>query len=87
LAHALDVEPSPPIVDRNVSAIGPPKFCKLLLEGSDPQSSLLVLHTRNQNADPPHRTGLLRPRRQRPSRRRTAEKRDEIASSHFATNG
>jgi hypothetical protein len=37
---------------------------------------------RHQHADPPHPLGLLRARRERPSNRRAAEQRDELASSH-----
>jgi hypothetical protein len=35
-----------------------------------------------QHADPPHPVALLRPRRERPCRRRAAEQDDDIAPSH-----
>src|SRR5437763_3823322 len=37
--------------------------------------------TAHQHADPPYPVALLRPRRKRPRRHRTAEKRDELATA------
>jgi hypothetical protein len=36
-----------------------------------------------QHADPPHPVALLRPRRERPCRRRAAEQRDELAAFYL----
>src|SRR6516162_9021674 len=47
---------------------------------------LIVLGEAHQYADPPHSVGLLRPRRERPRGRRTAYKRNEIASVHSSTS-
>jgi hypothetical protein len=47
----------------------------------------IIFVARHEHADAPHAVSLLRPRRKRPRRRRAAEKRDDIAPSHFATQG
>jgi hypothetical protein len=41
---------------------------------------------RHQYADAPHVVGLLRVSRERPRSRRAAEKRDELAPLHAASN-
>jgi hypothetical protein len=45
-------------------------------------SFCIAFRNREQDADPTHPIGLLCARRQRPSSRSAADKRDEIASSH-----
>ena len=40
----------------------------------------------HEHADAPHPLGLLRARRERPRRRRTAEQRDELAPLHSITS-
>src|SRR5262249_33660631 len=40
----------------------------------------------HQHTDPPHALGLLRTRRERPSSRRAAEERDELAALHSITS-
>src|SRR5262249_57362674 len=46
----------------------------------------IVLGQRYQHATPPHALTLLRARRERPCRRRAAEKGDEIAPFHSITS-
>ena len=46
----------------------------------------IIFGEANQHTDAPHQFGLLRPRRHRPRRRRTAEQRDELATSHSITS-
>jgi hypothetical protein len=54
-----------------------------LTERSNPSLKFHIVCSRTQeDADTPHLLALLRPRRERPWRHRTAEKRDELASSH-----
>jgi hypothetical protein len=50
------------------------------LEGLNAELSFPVtLGLVDEYADPPHALGLLRPRRERPRRRRAPEQRDELA--------
>src|SRR6266699_902635 len=46
----------------------------------------IVCGIRHEHADAPHAPGLLRSRRERPSRRRAADKRYELAALHSITS-
>ena len=72
------------IVDLHVAALAPAQLLQRLRK--NPEAGLHVcivgVHARaRDHADAPHRSGLLRPRRERPRRRRAAEQRDELAAS------
>jgi hypothetical protein len=54
-----------------------------LQERPDPGLKFRIIRGCGQEyADAPHAFGLLRPCRERPSRRRTTDKRDELAPPH-----
>jgi hypothetical protein len=66
----------------NIPAICPPSLLKRRLQRRDASMRLRVtLDVRQEYAYSPHPAGLLRSHRNRP-RSRTAEKHDELASSH-----
>ena len=59
-----------------------PNRCKLLLERREASLKFrIVRRCWQEHADAPHPVRLLRPRRERPRRRRAAEQRDELAPS------
>ena len=87
-ADAFGVFACEPVIKPNVTAIGPAKVLEALLEGREAGLHFRIIFAKgNQHADPPHPLGLLRPRRERPGRRRAAEKRDEFASLHVPRPG
>src|SRR5262249_13224346 len=71
---------SPPILDCNVSALGPTEFAQLLNKTGVPLA-LASGRARAQDSDDRQFPGLG-PRCQRPQRRRAAEQRDELAPPH-----
>ena len=80
--HPVNTVAGPTNVHPQVAAIGPTQLRKPLREPGEPTlSHRIVFIARHQHADPPHAVALLRPRRERP-RRRAADRRDEIPSSH-----
>ena len=67
--------------DLNVAILHPSERLKSLLKGHHTRLCLrIVLGNAMQEHDAPHPLALLRARRQRPRRRRTAEQRDELAA-------
>jgi hypothetical protein len=82
-SYPIDVTSGPTKVDPHVAAIRPTEARKRLSERRD--ESLrhgIVFVGEDQHADAPHAVRLLRPHRERPSPRRAAEQRDEVAPSH-----
>ena len=78
--QALNIARSPPIIDLNVTAVCPPKLLEPVLKDFNTRTPIHVTFGEyRQHTDPPHALGLLRARRVRPTHRRTAEERDEIA--------
>src|SRR5262249_27988951 len=70
-----------------VAAIGPPQVCKRLRERRDVSLRHgIVFVARDEHADPPHAVALLRARRKRPRRHRSAEPRDERPAPHWITS-
>ena len=68
------------IIDLDVAAFRPPQILQPLAERGDPCLPLCIgLGKRRKHADAPDPFALLRPRRERPHRRRAAEQRDELA--------
>ena len=75
--------PRPSGIDPHVAPIGPAQLLQPLQERRD--AGLIFRIVRgcgHKHADAPHPLGLLRARRERPRRRRAAEKRDELAPLH-----
>src|SRR5215469_4197325 len=75
----------PPILNFDIPAVYPAKLAKLIAKRRYKRFSEPVrLRIFHHHTDAPQSIGLLCVHRQRPSRRRAAEKRDEVAPSHFA---
>ena len=82
--HPSGIARCPSVIDANIGADDPTM---------PPQGGIksghaclvfgVLLSAGNEHADAPHSRGLLRPRRKRPRRRRTAEQRDELPPSSF----
>src|SRR5262249_21702667 len=72
----------PAILDRNIAALSPAKLTQSLHKSSSPGTPDRSF--RAQEADGRQLARLLRARRQRPSDRRAAEQRDELAASHHS---
>ena len=83
-ANVVGIARAPAIVDPHVAADRSSPFLQPLQER--PEAGLRFRIVRGQvheHADAPHPLGLLRPRRERPRRRRAAEQRDELAALSF----
>src|SRR5262249_1424588 len=75
----------PTLVELNIPALGPSHPCQFLPESPNVRLRFRVtFRVGHQDANPPHLTGLLPVRRERP-RRRAAEQRDELAALHSIT--
>ena len=85
LGEALAASLRPAILDRDGATLDPTEFAQPLHESGDP---LAVGRRRARAQEPDGRqlAGLLRARRERPRRRRAAEKRDELAAFHSITS-
>src|SRR5258708_20269340 len=83
--YTFGMASAPAILDPDVAAIGPAELAERIEErrGVGLTFSIGLRVVRHQHADPPR---LLRARRERPGRRRAAEKRDEIAAPHSITS-
>jgi hypothetical protein len=83
-SYPIVVTAGPTNVHPHVAAIGPPQVGKRLRERRDARLRRgIVLVARQEHADAPYAIALLRPRRERPSRRRAAQKGDELAPLHL----
>src|SRR6266436_1866131 len=75
---------SKPIVDPNIAPLDPSQVPQSLLQGLYARLCFRIIFADPQEqADAPHPIELLRARRERPSHRRTAEERDELAPFHL----
>src|SRR5262245_9417210 len=73
----------PASFDLHIAADAPPQKRQLLMESADEGVKSLIIGSRGQqDADPTHALWLLRARRERPSGRRAADERDDLAPSH-----
>jgi hypothetical protein len=80
LAEAVEIARAPAVFDAHVAADVPAAFLQPLRERGDPRQRIRIVRaSTHEHADPPHALALLRARGKRPSRRSTAEERDEIA--------
>ena len=76
LAKALAIERTPAMIKPQVAADSPAQLLQSLLERRHVKLRFLIVGRQvHQRADAPHALALLRARRQRPRRRRTAENR------------
>ena len=86
-SYPIDVIAVPPKVHPHVAAIGPTQVRKRLRERREARLPHgIVFVARHEHADAPHAVALLRPRRERPNRRRAAEPCDELPSLHWITS-
>src|SRR5262249_21759415 len=76
------------IINPHIVAVGPAQLLQSLLECHEAYLDVLIVRGQTrEHPDPPHPLPLLRARHDRPSRRRTAEQRDELAPpSHSITS-
>src|SRR5262249_55617149 len=71
----------------NIAAILPAELLKALLKKGDARTDIgIAFGDRHQHAYAPHALGLLRARRNRPTRRRAAKQRHELAALHSITS-
>jgi hypothetical protein len=74
----------PAIVDPNVAPSDQPNCCSPCRNAAMRACPFRVIRGEvHEHADAPHALTLLRARRERPSRRRTAKQRNELAPSHL----
>ena len=79
-ANAISIARAPAVFDPHVAADAPAQLLQPLRERGDADGSFRIVGSHaHQHADAPHPLALLRPRRERPRRRRAAEQRDELA--------
>ena len=84
-AYSLGDRRRPSDIDPNVAADRPARLLQPLLKRGDAGLRFAIVRgDGHEHADPPHAFGLLRPRRERPRCRRTAEQRDELAPSYHS---
>src|SRR5215475_11414118 len=70
------------MLDLDVAVLGPAERLETLAKCNDPSQHFgIILGVWMQESDAPHAVALLRARRERPSSRQAAEKRDELASA------
>jgi hypothetical protein len=82
-AVKIDIVTAPPDFDAYVAAVAPTKLLQGLLERRDASLTQWIVRGRvHQHANVAHSISLLRARCKRPSSRRAADKRNEIASPH-----
>src|SRR5262249_9082219 len=80
----LGVARGPAVLEADVVAFLPAELLHRLPERREPRLRFgVALGSGRDDPDPPHPFGLLRPRRERPSRRRAAEQRYEVAALHL----
>jgi len=84
-AIALRMATCPAYIDTHVAAFYPPLSLQTLQERFEAILPFRIIGREiHEHANPPHLTGLLCARRERPCRRRATYKRDEVAPSHGA---
>ena|SRR6516225_4696035 len=82
-ARIVHIAPRPAIVELDVLPGSSSQLLQSLQESRIADLRLrIVRDVEHEETDAAHALGLLRPRRQRPSGRRAAEKGDELAASH-----
>src|SRR6516162_3671595 len=83
LAHRLGIARTPAIVDANILPDRPTRLLQGLCESRQPGVPFRIVRgIRREDADAPHRAGLLlRPRRERPRRCRAAERDQQFPPS------
>src|SRR6516162_602602 len=81
---SLGITSGPPFVDLQIAAYLPAELFKPLIKRDQPALGLRVVADAHQDADASRSLSLLRVRAERPSCRRTAEQRDELAPSHHS---
>jgi hypothetical protein len=77
--------PPPTGVDPHIAADGPAQLLKLLQKCADAGLKFRIVRGW-EYADATHAAALLRPRPERPCRRRASEQRDKVAPSHSITS-
>src|SRR5262249_13524685 len=83
----IHVARRPTLVELNVPALGPSQPCQFLPESPNVRLIFRVaFRVGHQDANPPHLTGLLRPRSERQRRRRAATQCDELAQLYRCNN-
>jgi hypothetical protein len=83
--NTLCIAPAPASVDPHVTPDDPPDLLQSLQERREAAPPLrIACGPRYDHIDAPHALGLLRTRGEWQHRRRTAQKRDELAPSHVA---
>src|SRR5262245_42484810 len=71
----------------HIATVGPAELLQSLQECRVAGLTVRVIYGRGmEHADASHPLALLRPRRERPCRRRAAEQRDELTPSHSITS-
>jgi hypothetical protein len=79
--YSIEVAAGPTKVHPHVAAVDPAQVSERLRERKEAGLHHgLVFVVRHEHADAPHAVALLRPRRKRPRRCHTAEKRDRLAA-------
>src|SRR5215831_17772604 len=81
-AKAVGIAGPPARVNLQVAALGPAQLLQALQERRDAGLTLWIVRHGHEHADPPHSLALLSACGERPRRRRAAEQRYELASSH-----
>src|SRR5262249_19685615 len=86
-AQQIDVAGAPTHVDPHIAAFGPAELGKMPREFREQRLTFWIGRGKiHEHADPPNLIGPLRVRRERPCRRRAAEKRDKFAPPHSITS-
>jgi hypothetical protein len=85
--HALGIAGGVAMFDLDIASLGPSPRGEFLHKLRDAGPVLrIVLGIAREHANASHPLGMLRPRRQRPHRRRAAEQGDELAAVHSITS-
>src|SRR5262249_32782240 len=87
-AKVVGLAGGPVRLDTQVATVHPPQLLQALQEGGVALLDVWIVWAPapREHADAPHPLALLGLRRERPSRRRAAEKRDELAPLHSITS-
>src|SRR5262249_9575297 len=85
-ARSLGIAAAPARVDPRVAALGPAQLLQALQECRQTGLPFRSVGHAHEHPDAPEAIRLLRTRQERPRSRRTAERRDELASCHSITS-